>query len=104
MASWPVVSTWRIRSDAALAPVAPGVFLIASGTLNNLTAVPIDLDASRLHLQVQAPSWVSMSTWCVRFINALVSDAFRTFLDALDAAWHERFAARLVWLVSRSTW
>ena len=104
MASWPVISMLRIRFDDARVSIAPGAFPIAFAAMDNLCAVPIDLDAARLHLQVQAPSWVSMLTWCVCSIDALVSGLPRTFLDIVDTTWYGCFAARLVWLVSRSTW
>ena len=104
MASWLVISMLRICFDNTRVSIAPGAVPIIFAAMDNLCTVPIDLDATRLHLQVQVPSWVSMSTWCVRSIDALVSGLPRTFLDVVDTAWYGCFAARLVWLVSRSTW
>ena len=103
MASWPVISTWCIRSDNALAPAAPGVCPIVSSAVDNLCAVRIALDDIRRLLLASMASRGSISTWCVRFIGALVSDHLREFLDIMGTAWYGRFTARLTWLLSRST-
>ncbi|KAF8121644.1 hypothetical protein EV363DRAFT_1152888 [Boletus edulis] len=45
-------------------------------------------------------SWPGILIWCVRSVDALVSDRSRTFLDPLVTALCRRFASRLVWLAS----
>ena len=62
-ASWPVISMLRVRFDDARVSIARGAYTIISGALENVTAVPIDLDASRLLSVVQMTSWWPISTW-----------------------------------------
>ena len=102
MAFRPSNSALRARFDVALVLLGPGASFIISGALDNRTVVPVDLGAFRVSLHLQAPSWACSSTWCVRFIDALVSDLPRTFLDVVNTAWCDCFAAWVVWLASSS--
>ena len=40
MASWPSISTQRVQYDAARVPIAPGMYPIVSGAVDNLSVVP----------------------------------------------------------------
>ena len=104
MASWPVISTLRVRFDDARVSIAPGACPIVPGAVENLCAVRIALDNSRCLLLAQTTSWPGISTQRVRFDDALVSDYPRAFPDVIGTAWYGRFAVRLVWLLSGSTW
>ena len=103
--SWPCSPlTWcnafvlTLRSFLTLS----ACFFVVSSALYNLYAVQIDLDTFCVPLHLQLTSWACISTWCIHSIDALVSDAFKTFLVTLDTIWYECFAARLVWLDSSS--
>lgn len=75
----------RVRFDDALGPVAAGTYPIIFGAVDNVAAVPIDLD-------------VSSSPLCppdlVPWHNAFVSIALGAFLSTLEVTWYDRF---VVW-------
>ena len=104
MATRPSISTRRVRFFDALVSIAPGAYPIVSGAVDNISAVPNALDNSRVPLQAQLASWPITSTRRARFAAAAVRIVSGAFLCAMDVAWYGRFAARLVWLLSRSTW
>jgi hypothetical protein len=84
--------------------LARGVFQFASGVADNVPAVPVDLDDSGLDLLAPTASWPAISTLRARSVDGVARLASGTFLGAVDVAWYSRFAAWLVWLLSRSTW
>ena len=105
MASWPgAISTLRVRFDDALVFLGPGMSSIVFGMADNPCMVRIALDDSRCLLLARTTSWPGISMQRVRFDDALVSDYPRAFLDVIGTSWYGRFAAQLVWLLSRSTW
>ena len=104
MVSWLDFSTRRVRFDSALAPVAAGMYPIEFGAVNNRSAVPNALDTSQCLWFAQMAIRAISSTWCVRSVDALVTDASRAFWVILEIAWYDCFVVRLLWLLSRSTW
>ena len=104
MASWPFSSISRIRFDFALVPAAAGTHAIVFGAVNNRSAVPNALDTSQCLWFAQMATWAISSTWCVRSVDALITDAFRTFWVVLGIAWYDRFVVWLVRLVWKSPW
>ena len=104
MVSWLDFSTWRIRFEFALVPAATGTYPIVFGAVDNRFAVPNALDTSRCLWFTQMTTRAVSSTWCVRFVDALVTDASRAFWVVLETIWYGRLAAWLIWLLSRATW
>ena len=104
MVSWLDFSTWCVRFEIALVPAATGVSAIISGVVNNICAVRIALDGSQRLLLASMASRGSISTWCIRCIDALVADAFRTFLDLIGTVRYGRFVVQVVWQVWKSPW
>ncbi|KAF8546564.1 hypothetical protein OG21DRAFT_1103947 [Imleria badia] len=49
-------------------------------------------------------SWASNSSCRDRLVAAIITIAFKAFFGATWIAWYSRLAARLGWLVSRSSW
>ena len=86
MAFWPGICVRRVRFVDAVVPLASGMYSVVFAIVDNLFAAAIDIDASRLLLQVQMTSWVSISTQHVRATTAAIPVAFMTSLSALDTA------------------
>jgi hypothetical protein len=84
MATSPGSSTSCARFDEALVPIVARTYPIVFGSVDNRSAVLNTLDTSRCLWFAQTASRAVSSTWCVRFVHALITDASRTFLIISD--------------------
>ena len=96
LASWPSISTLRVRLAITLALDAPGAFPIDFDVVSIDFGLPIALDIGRCLLVSVWTSWRPISTWCVPRVVVLAS---RTFPDAVYIASCRRIAFRVLWVL-----